>query len=128
MVQGLVLSETWVLGLVALDLHVTGTAGNADVRRAVLIQNCLLWAPLMVVVGSVIASREREEAAKNLARTEATEAQTRLLQSQLHPHVLFNSLNGLLELVHKDPHAAESCIRNMSDLLHTLLRDRKSVV
>ncbi len=76
----------------------------------------------MVAVGSIIASREREETAKNLARTEAKEAQTRLLQSQLHPHVLFNSLNGLLELVHKDPHAAESCIRNMSDLLHTLLK------
>ncbi len=84
--------------------------------------NALLWAPVTAVIGLLIANREREEMEKQLAKSEAQEAQTRLLQSQLHPHVLFNSLNGLLELVHKDPNAAETCIRNMSDLLRKLLQ------
>ena len=54
--------------------------------------------------------------------TEAQIAKTRLLQSQIHPHVLFNALNGLAELVHKDPRAAELAIHHLSDLLRRILR------
>ncbi|HEY3272001.1 MAG TPA: histidine kinase, partial [Geothrix sp.] len=41
--------------------------------------------------------------------------------SQIHPHVLFNALNGLAELVHKDAKAAETAIRHLSDLLRRIL-------
>ncbi|HTL97507.1 MAG TPA: histidine kinase [Holophagaceae bacterium] len=51
----------------------------------------------------------------------AREAQSRLLQSQMSPHVLFNALNGFAELIHKDPAAAEGSVRSLAHLLRQLL-------
>jgi len=53
-------------------------------------------------------------------------AQARLhsLKAQLHPHFLFNALNAVSELVHKDPEAAERTIIDLSDLLRCALDSR----
>jgi Putative regulator of cell autolysis len=60
--------------------------------------------------------RERELKTSQL---EARLATTRLqvLRMQLHPHFLFNTLNAISELIHKDPEAAEKMIGDLSDLL-----------
>lgn len=83
--------------------------------------NMGLGGALMILLGSLQARREAEEADKHEARSEARAAQTRLLQSQLHPHVLFNALNGLAELIRKDPGQAEASVKSLSDLLRRLL-------
>ncbi|HEY0674458.1 MAG TPA: histidine kinase [Longimicrobiales bacterium] len=47
------------------------------------------------------------------------------LRAQLHPHFLFNALNALSTLVHRDPHAADRMIVELGDLLRqTLSEDR----
>ena len=84
-------------------------------------QNMVVTTALMIIFGCLIAIREAEEAEKHGARAEARAAQTRLLQSQLHPHVLFNALNGLAELIRKDPVKAENSVKSLSDLLRRLL-------
>jgi signal transduction histidine kinase len=60
--------------------------------------------------------RERELQTSQL---EARLAQSRLqvLKMQLHPHFLFNTLNAISELIHKDPESAEQMIGDLSDLL-----------
>ncbi len=83
--------------------------------------NMGLGGAIMILLGSLQARREAEEAEKLEARSEARAAQTRLLQSQLHPHVLFNALNGLAELIRKDPVRAELSVKSLSDLLRRLL-------
>lgn len=83
--------------------------------------NLGLCGSLMIVFGRLQANREAEETEKLAARSEARTAQTRLLQSQLHPHVLFNALNGLAELIRKDPVKAENSVKSLSDLLRRLL-------
>ncbi len=80
-----------------------------------------LVGPAMMVVGGLVAARARSEELRQASETEAQIAKNQLLQSQVHPHVLFNALNGLVELVHKDPEAAETAIRHLSDLLRRLL-------
>lgn len=80
-----------------------------------------LVGPVMVVVGGLIAARARSEELRLASETEALIAKNRLLQGQIHPHVLFNALNGLAELVHKNPKSAESAIRHLSDLLRRIL-------
>lgn len=45
----------------------------------------------------------------------------RLLHSQIHPHVLFNSLNGLVELIEKDPVQATRQAQALARLLRKLL-------
>ncbi|MGD9562147.1 MAG: sensor histidine kinase [Pyrinomonadaceae bacterium] len=60
--------------------------------------------------------RERELRTSQL---EARLATTRLqvLKMQLHPHFLFNTLNAISELIHRDPESAERMISDLSDLL-----------
>ena len=76
----------------------------------------------MMLVGGLVAARARSEELREESIAEALIAKNRLLQSQIHPHVLFNALNGLAELVHKSPKAAESAIRHLSDLLRRIMR------
>lgn len=78
--------------------------------------------PAMMVVGGLVAARAHSEELRMVSEAEAQIATNRLLQSQIHPHVLFNALNGLLELIHKSPKEAESAVRHLSELLRRIMR------
>lgn len=86
-----------------------------------------LWAVGVVhlcfglLLGWVLADRERAELLAAAARRMADEAQARALQGQMNPHVLFNAISGLTELVREDPAAAEGALVNLSDLLRALM-------
>ena len=49
------------------------------------------------------------------------QAQLQALRTQLHPHFLFNTLNGIATLVHRDPQAADQMIARLSALLRLTL-------
>jgi hypothetical protein len=74
-----------------------------------------------LLLGWVLADRERAELQEAAARRVADEAQARVLQGQMNPHVLFNAISALTELVREDPAAAESALVNLSELLRALL-------
>ena len=57
-------------------------------------------------------SRERDQLESRLA-----EARLQLLNMQLQPHFLFNTLNTIAELVHADADAADRMITDLSELL-----------
>ncbi len=76
---------------------------------------------LGLLLGWVLADRERAEFQEAAAHRAAREAQARVLQGQMNPHVLFNAISGLTELVREDPAAAEAALVNLSDLLRALL-------
>jgi hypothetical protein len=78
--------------------------------------------PVMILVGGLVAARAHSDELLEASLAEVQVAKNRLLQSQIHPHVLFNALNGLAELVHKSPKAAENAIRHLSDLLRRIMR------
>jgi two-component system, LytTR family, sensor kinase len=79
-----------------------------------------------VVYGVVVAaahgveyyrrSREHEQLERRLAET-----RLQLLNMQLQPHFLFNTLNAIAELVHEDPEAADRMIAALSALLRRTL-------
>ncbi len=76
----------------------------------------------MAVVGIKSAFNYYQKYREKQLRTsqlEARLAQSRLqvLKMQLHPHFLFNTLNAISELLHRDPDAAEHMITDLSDLL-----------
>jgi signal transduction histidine kinase len=60
--------------------------------------------------------RERMVAAAEL-KAQLTTAHLRSLQGQLRPHFLFNTLNTIAELVHRDPEAADRMIGRLGALL-----------
>ena len=51
------------------------------------------------------------------------QSQFSVLKSQISPHFLFNSLNALSTMVHKDAHQSEIFIRKLSDIFHYVLKN-----
>lgn len=47
----------------------------------------------------------------------ATEAQLASLESRIHPHFLFNTINSVSSLIHEDPERAEKLLTQMAALL-----------
>jgi LytS/YehU family sensor histidine kinase len=64
--------------------------------------------------------REREQRAATL-EAGLTRARLHLLQAQLQPHFLFNTLNSITALVRQNPAAAEEMLTSLSDLLRLAL-------
>ncbi len=60
-------------------------------------------------------------AEKNAAERDASEAQLKLLQSQLEPHMLFNTLANLRALISIDPAAAQQMVDRLNDYLRATL-------
>ncbi|MDR3669849.1 MAG: histidine kinase [Holophaga sp.] len=73
-----------------------------------------------IAFGWVYAAKEATEAGERRVADLLRHSQARVLQNQLEPHVLYNALNGLAELVHEDPLAAEEMIAGLADLYRML--------
>ncbi len=128
LVQALLFCEGWTALLVLGDAAIPAWAGlPADLANA-LLYNLQVLGPAAVVVGGLLARVEQRDLERREAEARAREVQAtadaaraRLLQGQLHPHVLFNALNGLTELVRRDPAAAEEGMLALSELLQLIL-------
>ncbi len=81
---------------------------------------------LLVVAALAVldVARQARLAALRAARLETQLAEARLstLRTQLHPHFLFNTLNGLLPLITADPDAAGRVLVQLGDLLRASFR------
>src|SRR5205085_9478568 len=83
------------------------------------------WAVVGVLhaVEFYLRYREREAAALQL-RAALSESQLGALRAQLHPHFLFNTLNAIATLLHRDANAADTMLTRLGELLrHTLRAD-----
>lgn len=65
-------------------------------------------------------SRARELAWSRM-ETDLANAQLQVLNMQLHPHFLFNTLNSISTLISEDPQAARQMVLKLSDLLRASL-------
>jgi two-component sensor histidine kinase len=125
-----------LIGITSAVLYVTTYAGaparptfGAYAPQAVR-QNVLPWIALAGIVIAVEARRRSQTSAIERERLRAMVAEQRLiaLTGQLHPHFLFNTLQGISTLIHRDPEAADEMLAKLSDLLRDLLRHRDSVL
>jgi two-component system sensor histidine kinase AlgZ len=133
LVQALVFNALVILLLVALSwllvrnasvkAEALGLARGARVSfGSVVLVQLLAGTPMMSIIGAIISFAVITEEEKAAAEARLEEAQWMLLRGQLSPHVLFNSLNGLAELVRQDAAAAEQAILDLSELYRALLR------
>jgi sensor histidine kinase YesM len=78
----------------------------------------IYWA-VVAIHQAILYYRKYRERELQTSQLEARLAQSRLqvLKMQLHPHFLFNTLNAISELVHRDPDAADTMLTDLSDLL-----------
>ena len=67
----------------------------------------------------VLARNGPQERALKASRLDAqlAEAQLQALQRQLHPHFLFNTLNAISALMHRDVEAADQMLSATSNLM-----------
>jgi signal transduction histidine kinase len=56
-------------------------------------------------------------------RTQLAQAQLRALKMQLHPHFLFNTLNSISALLHRDAEAADQMVARLGDFLRLTLEN-----
>ena len=71
---------------------------------------------------AIAARRRRARSAPAQLETRLVEAQLQSLQRQLQPHFLFNTLNTISALMHRDVEAADMMIARLSDLLRISLQ------
>lgn len=93
-------------------------------------QNLLPWIALAGIVVAVESRRHAVQLAVERERLRTGMAEQRLvaLTSQLQPHFLFNTLQGISTLIHRDPDAADQMLGKLADLLRDVLRDRDRVL
>jgi len=84
----------------------------------------IYWA----ILGSILSTqyyrqfRDREMKASRL-EGKLAQAQLQVLKMQLHPHFLFNTLNAISALLHKDAESADVMIARLGELLRTTLEN-----
>jgi two-component system, LytTR family, sensor kinase len=83
----------------------------------------IYWATLIVAHASHYYRdlREGETRAEQLA-TQLAQAQLQALKMQIHPHFLFNTLNSIAALLHKDVETADRMIARLGDFLRLTLK------
>ena len=64
-----------------------------------------------------------EEVTASELRAQLAQAQLRALKMQLHPHFLFNTLNSISALLHRDPEAADQMVARLGDFLRLTLEN-----
>jgi two-component system, LytTR family, sensor kinase len=85
--------------------------------------NLVLCCMLIGVLHAWVYADRAQEHRVLIADLEAGLVQARLdaLTAQLNPHFLFNALNSIAELTHRDPHAAERMLLSLAALLRRSL-------
>jgi signal transduction histidine kinase len=66
-------------------------------------------------------ARHLEEIEAGRLARQLSEARLALLQRQLHPHFLFNALQAISTLIHRDPETADTLLVRLSSLLRAML-------
>lgn len=126
----LAITALFVVIKYAIYLPIARRLGDGDaltygglLARNFVFESIAFWCVLGVVHAIVFYERYRErekQAAELSARLSA--AQLEALSGQLHPHFLFNTLQGVSTLMHRDPAAADRMLTRLSDLLRRTLQ------
>lgn len=91
-------------------------------RRNMIFESIVFWC-LLGLVHAIEYARQLRERDLHAARLTSQLATTRLdlLASRLQPHFLFNTLQGISTLLHRDPAAADAMLGRLGDLLRMAL-------
>ena len=72
-------------------------------------------------LGALTLELRTKELERERDRKTALEARLASLESRLHPHFLFNTLNAISELIHENPERAERMVERLAALLRAAL-------
>jgi LytS/YehU family sensor histidine kinase len=91
----------------------------------VIIELMIFWAAIAIMYGFEYYRqlKERQRVQLQLERR-ISEMQLEALRAQLHPHFLFNTLNAIATVLHRDPARADTAIVNLAELLRAVIEQR----
>ena len=126
-------SLAWsVLRVTFFPIHITKTGQLVPPSLTVLqdfwVSNFedALWMyfPIVCITYAVLYYRDsrQRQLTESQLQTQLAKAQLSLLQAQLHPHFLFNTLHAISTLMNRDVTAARSMIVRLSDLLRLAMQ------
>ena len=130
---GAVVSLAWSVSAYYVNLAVIPGWEAQGVGRMINTTSMMTWFFYTSLVGfshAVIHAREyrtREIQALKAAHR-ATEAELRALKLQLDPHFLFNALNSISALMHRDVKAANEMLVLVAEMLERTLRNAQTQV
>jgi hypothetical protein len=101
----------------ALFLWMGGMPGSL----AVFLGMRLLGTGPLVLGSAALAHAIEHRRRARVSEAELTEARLAALTAQLRPHFLFNTLQSVSTLVHRDPEAADAMIGRLGELLRASL-------
>lgn len=131
LVQAMVINGLW-MGLLVFCVWAWGPdAAPPDkiMARQVLIARLGLGVFTWVATigfGLALSAKEATEARERETARLLRQSQSKALRSQLEPHVLYNALNGLSELIREDPLAAEEVVVRLAQLYRMLTHQGNS--
>ena len=128
-IPALIFAPVLHIALYALFLHaVDGDekpyfSTSVWLMKSGLFVRYLTYALLLATSYTVDYYRHYRERELRTSRLEAklAEAQLQALRSQLNPHFLFNTLNAISSLMHKNVEAADEAISRLADILRATL-------
>ena len=115
----IVASIVLTLAKIAITVELLRLAGFSQRDVALLTNLPINLGAYWAIAGATRAIEAQLRAAR--LQNGLTQARLQLLQTQLQPHFLFNTLNSIAELVHEDPEAADAMITRLSELLRASL-------
>lgn len=118
----IVLKTLLMVGILhAIDAQVQPTFVRS-LSQNFIFDSIALWCVIAVihVLELRVNLSQREHAALEL-RAQLSEAELQLLKTQLQPHFLFNTLNGVASLIHTAPNVADAVVVQLADLLRASL-------
>lgn len=77
------------------------------------------------VIAETMAALHQEELERISSEQRLTEANFRMLQAQIEPHFLFNTLSNILSLIRTRPDTAEQMLGNFTDYLRASLQQTR---
>jgi len=77
---------------------------------------------------AAVMEEQVEQFRESEMRRLVAQAELRALQSQIHPHFLFNALNALYGIIPREARGARDTVLNLADIFRYFLETRKSMV
>lgn len=122
----------WYFGYPNLNLYPTLGA----LMKFTLTSHVMMHQSLLVYIGTLIAGhaleyyRQLQDGKTRAAElaSQLAQAQLAALKMQIHPHFLFNTLNSIAALLHKDVETADRMIARLSDFLRLTLNSSETSV
>jgi sensor histidine kinase YesM len=117
LITGLILRAAHLLPAGQYWREVRSSGPFALVITLIVGMSIVTWETLRYKLQAADLELRTRQVAEERARKLAAEAQLSSLESRIHPHFLFNTLNSIASLIPQDPQRAERMVEKLAALL-----------